>query len=124
VFGHGVGDVEPASGQAFQPSLRGAQPVKIGEHRVGVDDVGLDDGTDKVFLGLEVVVDVAGWNVRGRGDIAERGRVHALPVDERLAVIAVRARNTRGEHPEQASEIIGVSADVHATRTPALETGE
>jgi MFS family permease len=40
------------------------------------------------------------------------------------AVIALRARNTRGEHPEEASEIIGVSADVHATRTPALETGE
>jgi EmrB/QacA subfamily drug resistance transporter len=40
------------------------------------------------------------------------------------AMIALRARNTRGEHPEQASEIIGVSADVHATRTPALETGE
>jgi EmrB/QacA subfamily drug resistance transporter len=40
------------------------------------------------------------------------------------ALIALRARNTRGELPEGATETLGGSAHMDAARTPALETGD
>jgi Major Facilitator Superfamily len=40
------------------------------------------------------------------------------------ALIALRARNTRGELPEGATETLEASAHVDAARTPALEAGD
>ena len=52
------------------------------EGRLDLLCVGLDDRRDDVVFGLEVVVDVAGGNVRGAGDLGERGPFDALLVQE------------------------------------------
>ena len=52
------------------------------EGRLDLLCVGLDDRRDDVVLGLEVVVDVAGGDVRGTGDVGERGPFDALLVQE------------------------------------------
>jgi len=52
------------------------------ERRLDLLCVGLDDRRDDFVLGLEVVVDVAGRDTCGSGDVGERGPFNALFVQE------------------------------------------
>ena len=52
------------------------------EGRLDLLSVGLDDRRDDIVFGLEVVVDVAGGDIGGIGDVGERGPFDALLVQE------------------------------------------
>ena len=69
--------------KGLQPSLRGpVMSVDGCERRPDLLYVRLDDRRDDFVFGLEVVVDVAGRDVRRLSDIGERGLFNALLVQE------------------------------------------
>ena len=68
--------------QRLQPvPRRGVRGLDPGEDRADLAQVRLDHRLEDGVLGLEVVVDVAERDVRGRRDVRERGLLDALLVD-------------------------------------------
>jgi hypothetical protein len=74
--------VRQGAEQRLQPVSRlGVRCLHAGEDGGDLAQVRLDDRLDDGVLGLEVVVDVAERDVRGRRDVRERGLLDTRLVD-------------------------------------------
>jgi len=83
VLGHDLALGGELPHEGLQPALGG--PVMSVDEREGRLDllcVGLDDRRDDVVLGLEVVVDVPGGDVRGLCNVRKRGPLRATAVQK------------------------------------------